>query len=330
MRNIAIYQDKVFVATTDARLVALDARTGRRSGIRPIADRAKGYANTTGPIVMKGIVINGLVGCDRYGNDGCCISAYDAETGKQLWKFNTVARAAGTGRRHAGASSPTTCASAARPGSPAATIPISTSPTGASRRRSRGCGPAAASSNFDNALYTSSTVALRPKDGTLAWHYQHAPGESLDLDEVFERVLVDIGDQKVVFTIGKPGMLWKLDRRNGAVPRLQGNDVPERVRVDRSEDRHADLSRRHPRAADRPVGDSCPSTEGGHNWQAMSYVPSSGVLVIPLSQSCMADVGPQDRVRPTAPAAPARIAASSRCRAATATSASSPPTTSRR
>src|SRR4026209_28933 len=69
--------------------------------------------------------------------------------------------------------------------------------------------------NFDNALYTSSTLALRPKDGTLAWHYQHAPGESLDLDEVFERVLVDAGDQKLVFTIGKAGILWKLDRKTG-------------------------------------------------------------------------------------------------------------------
>jgi Glucose dehydrogenase len=58
-----------------------------------IADRAKGYANTAGPMVMKGVVVNGLVGCDRYGNDGCWISGYDAATGKQLWKFNTVAAA---------------------------------------------------------------------------------------------------------------------------------------------------------------------------------------------------------------------------------------------
>ena len=63
---------------------------------------------------------------------------------------------------------------------------------------------------------TSSTVALNVDDGSLAWHFQHAPGESLDLDEVFERVLVDIGDQKVLFTIGKAGILWKLDRRTGA------------------------------------------------------------------------------------------------------------------
>jgi len=56
MRNMAIYQDKVFVATTDARLVALDARTGAKIWDATIADRAKGYANTAGPMVMKGVV----------------------------------------------------------------------------------------------------------------------------------------------------------------------------------------------------------------------------------------------------------------------------------
>ena len=67
----------------------------------------------------------------------------------------------------------------------------------------------------DAALYGASTVALRGKDGTLAWHYQHIPSETLDHDEVFERVLVDIGQDKAVFTIGKAGILWKLDRRTG-------------------------------------------------------------------------------------------------------------------
>jgi alcohol dehydrogenase (cytochrome c) len=215
MRNMAIYQDKVFVATTDARLVALDARSGKTIWDTPIADRAKGYANTAGPIVVKGVVINGLVGCDRYGNDGCWISGYDASTGKQLWKFNTVARSGTKGAETWG-----TLADNLRVGGEtwiAGTydpdLDLTYWGTAQAKpwmRASRG------TSNFDNALYTSSTLALHPKDGTLAWHYQHAPGESLDLDEVFERVLVDVGDQKLVFTIGKPGILWKLDRRSGA------------------------------------------------------------------------------------------------------------------
>ena len=62
------------------------------------------------------------------------------------------------------------------------------------------------------ALYSSSTLALDPDTGKLKWYFQHAPGESLDLDEVFERVLIDHGAQKTLMTIGKAGILWKLDR----------------------------------------------------------------------------------------------------------------------
>ena len=68
----------------------------------------------------------------------------------------------------------------------------------------------------DKALYTNSTIALRPDDGSLEWYFQHVPGETLDLDEVYERVLVDVAGRPVVFSIGKHGILWKLDRRTGA------------------------------------------------------------------------------------------------------------------
>ena len=141
--------------------------------------------------------------------------------------------------------------------------------------------------NFDNALYTSSTLALRPKDGTLAWHYQHAPGESLDLDEVFERVLVDVGDQKLLFTIGKPGILWKLDRRNG---QFLGYKETVFQNVFDSIDPKTGTPTYRADILEQQTGQwvaSCPSTEGGHNWQAMSYHPGAGLLIIPLSQSCM-------------------------------------------
>jgi alcohol dehydrogenase (cytochrome c) len=286
MRNMAIYQDKVFFATTDARLTALDARTGKLVWDTPIADRSKGYANTAGPMVVHGVVVNGLVGCDRYGNDGCWISGYDPATGKQLWKFNTVRRGSEEGSKSWG-----TLADNLRVGGET-WIAGSYDPDldlmywGVAQakpwmRASRG------STNFDNVLYTSSTVALRPKDGTLAWHYQHAPGESLDLDEVFERVLVDIGDQKVVFTIGKPGILWKLDRKTGA---FLGHRETVFQNVFDSIDPKTGVPQYRGDILEQQTGQwvqSCPSTEGGHNWQAMSYHPGTGVLVIPLSQSCM-------------------------------------------
>jgi alcohol dehydrogenase (cytochrome c) len=286
MRNMAIYQDKVFVATTDARLTALDARTGAKIWDTPIADRSKGYANTAGPIVIKGVVVNGLVGCDRYGNDGCWISGYDAATGKQLWKFNTVRRGTETGADSWGkladnlrVGGETWIAGSYDPDLDLTYWGVAQAKPW--MRATRG------TTNFDNVLYTSSTVALHPKDGTLAWHYQHAPGESLDLDEVFERVLVDIGDQKVVFTIGKPGILWKLDRRNG---QFLGYKETVFQNVFESIDPKSGAPQYRADILEQTTGrwvDSCPSTEGGHNWQAMSYVPSSGTLVIPLSQSCM-------------------------------------------
>jgi alcohol dehydrogenase (cytochrome c) len=286
MRNMAIYQDRVFVATTDARLVALDARTGKLVWDTPIADRSKGYANTAGPIVINGVVINGLVGCDRYGNDGCWISGYDSATGKQLWKFNTIAR---TGQ--AGAETWGKLADNLRVGGET-WIAGSYDPDldltywGIAQakpwmRASRG------TTAFDNALYTSSTVALRPRDGTLAWHYQHAPGESLDLDEVFERVLVDIGAEKVVFTIGKAGILWKLDRRTG---QFLGYKETLFQNVFDSIDPKKGTPTYRADIIEQETGkwvQACPSTEGGHNWQAMSYHPGTAMLVIPLSQSCM-------------------------------------------
>ncbi len=286
MRNMAIYQDKVYVATTDARMVALDARTGAKVWDTPIADRAKGYANTAGPMVMKGVVVNGLVGCDRYGNDGCWITGLDAATGKILWKFNTVRRgtepAADTWGKLADnlrIGGETWIAGSYDPD-----LDLTYWGTAQAKpwmRASRG------SSNFDNVLYTSSTVALRPKDGSLAWHYQHAPGESLDLDEVFERVLVDSGDQKLVFTIGKPGILWKLDRRNG---QFLGYKETVFQNVFESIDPKNGTPTYRADILEQTTGqwvDSCPSTEGGHNWQSMSYVPAAGTLIIPLSQSCM-------------------------------------------
>jgi alcohol dehydrogenase (cytochrome c) len=286
IRNIAIADDKVFVPTNDARLVAVDARTGRTVWDTPIADRAKGYANTSGPIVINGIVVQGLVGCDRYGNDGCWISGYDARTGKQVWKFNTIARSGQPGADTWGKLTDNLRVGGETwiAGSYDPDLDLTYWGTAQAKpwmRASRGA------SAFDAALYTSSTLAIHPKDGTLAWHYQHAPGESLDLDEVFERVLVDIGSQKVVFTIGKPGILWKLDRRTGQFIGYK-ETVFQNVfdSIDPKTGRPSYRSDIIEQQTGQWVG-ACPSTEGGHNWQAMSYHQGTGLLIIPLSQSCM-------------------------------------------
>jgi len=137
------------------------------------------------------------------------------------------------------------------------------------------------------ALYTTSTLALKPKDGSLAWYFQHVPGESLDLDEVYERVLVDSGGQNLLFTIGKAGILWKLDRKTGKF--LDYKQTVFQNVFDSIDKKTGAVHYRNEIIEQQPETwvQACPSTEGGHNWQAMSYNQPNNQLIIPLSQSCM-------------------------------------------
>jgi alcohol dehydrogenase (cytochrome c) len=285
-RSLAIYQNLVFIATTDARLYALDARTGKIVWQTEIADSKKGYSNTSGPIVIHGKVVQGLMGCSQYKKEGCFISAYDAESGKQLWKFQTVAREGTPGGDTWGslpdlmrAGGDTWITGSYDPG-------LNLTYWGVAQakpwlRVSRGAKPS------DKGLFTSATVALNPDDGKLAWYFQHAPGESLDLDEVFERVLVDVDARKLMFTIGKPGILWKLDRKNGRF--LDYKETIFQNVFSRIDPKTGEPAYRND-IVEQEIGQwlkVCPSTEGGHNWQAMSFHPGTGQLIIPLSRSCM-------------------------------------------
>ena len=140
---------------------------------------------------------------------------------------------------------------------------------------------------FDKTLYANSTLALNADTGKLAWYFQHAPGESFDLDEVFERVLVDIGTQKVSFSAGKAGVLWKLDRRTGQF--LGHKEMVKQTIWERIDPKTGAPSYR-PDILEMQFDQTlnvCPSTAGGKNWGAMSYNQPTGMLVVPLSQSCM-------------------------------------------
>lgn len=285
MRNLGIYEDKLIVATSDARLLALDAKSGKLVWQTDIAPKGKGFSNTSGPLVINGKIVEGLMGCDRFRDDGCYISAYDADSGKQLWKFYTAAREGQPGGdtwaglpnyRRAGGDTWIT-------GSYDPELNLTYWGVAQPKpwmRVSRG-------TKSEKALYTSSTLALNPDSGKLAWYFQHVPGESLDMDEVFERVLVNVGARKSLFTIGKAGILWELDRKTG-----QYLDHKETVfqNIFDQIDPHNGVPSYRSEIQEQEFGkwvQACPGTEGGHNWQAMSYHPGTEQLIIPLSQSCM-------------------------------------------
>ena len=283
MRGMSLYDDKLYLAMSNAHLVALDARTGKVAWDQLMPD---GRGSSSGPLIAKGKVIQGMGGCQQYIEQKCFISAYDAQTGKQLWKFHTVATAKEPGANTWGALTDLFRAGGETwiTGSydPETNLTIwGTAQAKPWMPISRGM------DTLDKALYTSSTVALDADTGKLAWHYSHAPGEALDLDVVFERVLVDSGGQNLVFTAGKDGILWKLDRKTG---KYLGHKETIFQNVWESFDGTTGLPRYRQDIIDAEVGewiDSCPSTEGGHNWQAMSHHKPTNTLIIPLSQSCL-------------------------------------------
>jgi len=286
MRGIAIYQDKVYMATTDARLVAIDARNGETVWDTTLGDRTQGdFSASSGPIIINGLVVQGLGGCTRFRDEKCFVSAYDAETGRQVWKFYTVAKDLEPGGDTWGdvenpyrAGGETWITGSYDPSLGLTYWGVAQAKPWmmASRRQTAD----------DVGLYTNSTLALNAADGRLEWYHQHAPGESLDLDEVFERVLVDADGRRLVFTIGKHGILWKLDRETGEFLDYK-ETVFQNVFDSIDPETGRPLYRRD--IIDNEIGQwvqACPSTEGGHNWQAMSYHPGVASLIIPLSQSC--------------------------------------------
>jgi alcohol dehydrogenase (cytochrome c) len=288
MRNVALFGDKVYAATTDGRVVALRAIDGKTVWDTPVSEKTKEFTHTSGPLVISGKVIQGLTGCVLYREEKCFISAYDAETGKQLWKFNTVARDGEPGGDTWGKlpNLLRTGGDTWITGSYDPTLNLTYWGIAQAKpwmRSSRGTG--------DRALYTSSTVALRPNDGTLAWYFQHIPGESFDMDEVFERVLVDVGGQNLLFTAGKAGILWKLDRKTGKF--LDYKEMVFQNVFDRIDKKTGEVHYRNDiveQKAEEWV-QACPSTAGGKNWHAMSYNPGINALIVPLSQTCQEMLG---------------------------------------
>jgi PQQ-dependent dehydrogenase (methanol/ethanol family) len=288
MRGISIFEDKIFAATSDANLFAFDARTGRTVWQTVIGDRTKGnYTTSSGPLVAKGKIIQGLGACQTYREEKCFISAYDSATGKQVWRFNTVAQSGEPGGEtwgklpnlfRAGTESWIT-------GSydPALNLTFwGTAQAKPWMPVSRGMSP------NDDALYSSSTLALDVDTGKLAWHFQHAPGEALDLDVVFERLLVNDGNDTLLFTVGKDGILWKLDRKTG---RYIAHTETVFQNVWASFDPKTGRPFYRPDIIEQQEFgvwvQGCPSTEGGHNWPASSYHQPTNQLIIPLSQSCI-------------------------------------------
>jgi alcohol dehydrogenase (cytochrome c) len=280
-RSIAIYDDKIFAATADAHIVALDARTGKVAWDHTVADSKLGYEYTSGPIVAKGKVIAGITGCTRYKNDVCFISAHDPQTGKELWRTSTVARPGEPGGETWG-----DLPLMFRAGSDA-WIPGSYDPRTDlvywSTAQAKPWARAVRGTDGD-ALYTNSTLALNPDTGKMVWYYQFIPGETLDMDEVFESILVDHDGRSSVFKMGKLGILWEIDRKTGKFVSARDLGYQNVLELDPKTGKVTYQEAMIPKIGVEV--NFCPSTAGFKSWRAMAYHPQTQAFYVPISLHC--------------------------------------------
>lgn len=281
MRNLAIYQDLVYLNTGDGHIVALDARTGAVRWDTEIRGNDKQFRFTSGPIVADGVVIAGLTGCSTFAEDTCYIVAVDGRTGRELWRTSTVARPGEPGG-DTWSGLPLMYRAGGDAWIPGSYDPVrkvvfwGTSQAKPWHAQVRGAD--------GESLYTNSTLAIDPKSGKIQWHFQHIPAESHDMDETFERILIDYDGKSSVFSMGKLGILWELDRTSGRFVRA----------TDLGYQTLADVDPRTGKVTYRPgmvpqLGQEfymCPTTGGFKSLRAMAYAPATGALVVPVNLYC--------------------------------------------
>lgn len=296
-RGLGHADGRVFLATLDGRLIALDEKTGKPLWTAQTFDRTKDYTVTGAPRALAGLVLIGNGGAE-FGVRGY-ISAYDQQTGKLAWRFYTVPPRPGT--KDGAASDPILekvaggwsgtwwelggggtvwDAMAYDPVLDLLYVGVGNGGPWSRQLRSQGKG--------DN-LFLSSIIALRPRTGEYVWHFQTTPGDEWDYTATQSIILADlqIGGQprKVLMQAPKNGFFYVIDRTNGQF--ISGSPY---VKVTWATGLDPRTGR--PIEADgvrwSETGKSSsqfPSPSGGHNWQPMSYSAKTGLAYIPTLES---------------------------------------------
>ncbi|MEO6339926.1 MAG: PQQ-binding-like beta-propeller repeat protein, partial [Caulobacteraceae bacterium] len=211
-RGVAVLGGRVFFATLDNNLIAIDARSGREVWEKNLADTLLGYNMTGAPLALNGMVVVGMSG----GEFGvrAFLEAYDAATGNKLWRFDSIPQPGQPG-------SETWAGDSWKTGGGGVWLTGSYDPDLNLLYWAVGNpGPVynPARRKGDN-LFTDSVVALDPKTGKLVWHYQFTPNDGHDWDAVQDMILADrmVNGRmsKVLLQGNRNGFFYMLDRTNG-------------------------------------------------------------------------------------------------------------------
>lgn len=290
-RGVALHEGKVFVASYDGRLIALDAASGKVAWEKDtIIDRKFSYTITGAPRVFKGNVIIGNGGAE-YGVRGY-ITAYDAKSGAQKWRWFTVpgdpnkpfedesmAKAAKTwdpaGKWwEAGGGGTAWDAMAFDPELNLMYIGTGNGSPWQRDKRSPAGG--------DN-LYLASIVALNPDTGKYVWHYQQTPGDNWDYTSTQPMILADLTlegkKRKVILHAPKNGFFFVIDRVSGQfISAKNFVDVNWASGYDKN---GRPIETAIARTGDRPR-EIIPSAFGARNWHSMSFNPATGLVYMPV------------------------------------------------
>src|SRR5580658_4220428 len=274
-RGLAILGDTLFMGTIDAHLIAIDAKNGKPLWNTTVGPAGSGYALTHAPLIVKDKVIVGTAG-GEYGIRGF-IAAYDVHTGKEAWRFYTVAGPGDPNQKTwAGDSWKTGGGS----------VWVTGSYDAGANLTYWGIGNPGPDWNGDTRagdnLYTDSVVALDPDTGKLKWHYQFSPHDEFDYDAVQVPVLVDMNwkgsPRKVMMWANRNGLFYVIDRTTGQF--LLGKPFVEVNWMNGFDEKGRPM--RVPGMVPSPEGTKVtPGNQGGTNWYSPSFSPRTGLLYIP-------------------------------------------------
>jgi quinohemoprotein ethanol dehydrogenase len=291
-RGIAAWKSRIYLTTIDGRVIALDAATGKQVWSEQSFDLDWPYTSTGATRVFNGKVVVGNAG-GEYGVRGY-VTAYDAESGKQLWRFYTVPGDPSKGFENEamemaaktwkgewwkrGGGGTAWDSIVYDPELNLIYIGVGNGSPHSHNQRSQGEG--------DN-LFLASIVAVNADTGEYVWHYQEVPGDHWDFTATQPMILADLeidgAQRKVVMHAPKNGFFYVIDRTNGKLISAKSY-LPVQKWAS-----HVDLETGRPavypeaRYGEKPIM-MTPSVAGGHNWHPMAYSPQTGLVYFPAQE----------------------------------------------
>jgi len=295
-RGVGLYEDKVYIATVDAHLVALDAATGKVIWDTTVDDYKKGYYSTLAPLVAKGRVIIGMSGGEL--GIRSYVAAFDARSGQEVWRTYTIPGPGEPGHdTWTGDTWKTGGASVWLTGHYDPDLNLTYWGTG-------NAAPWPGDMHPGDNLYTSSVVALDADTGKIKGHHQYHWNDSWDWDEVSTPLLIDVRrDGRTIRSLvhpGRNGYLWLLERRADGIGFVDAKPYVRQevfTSIDPKTGRPSYDPERKPQLGRATT--FCPGLWGGKDWPPAAYNPKTGYLYIPANENlCSTLVGKEHPYEP--------------------------------